>query len=68
MRVLPFLGSGAPSATPEDLHASGRLVVDQLTVAPLVARHVQGDLKLNGRAIEFSNATAQIASSSVPAR
>ena len=62
VRVLPFLGSGAPSATPEDLHASGRLVVDQLTVAPLVARHVQGDLKLNGRAIEFSNATAQIAS------
>ena len=62
VRVLPFLGSGAPSATPEDLYASGRLVVDQLTVAPLVARHVQGDLKLNGRAIEFSSAAAQIAS------
>jgi hypothetical protein len=65
VRVLPFLGSGAPSATPEDLHASGRLVVDQLTVAPLVARHVQGDLKLNGRAIEFSNAAAQLASGSL---
>jgi AsmA-like protein len=65
VRVLPFLGTSAPSASPEDLYAQGRIVIDQLTVAPLVARHVQGELKLNGREIDFTNATAQIASGSL---
>jgi hypothetical protein len=61
-RVLPFLGGAAPSVTPEDLRAEGRITIDQLTVAPVVTRHVQGDLKLNGRDIDFTNATAQLAS------
>lgn len=64
-RMLPFLGSGAPPATPEDVRAAGRLTIDQFTVAPLLARHVQGDLKINGRSIEFSNASAQLASGNV---
>ena len=53
------------AATPEALHATGRLTIDQLTVAPLVARHVQGDFSLNGRLIEFKDASAQIASGNV---
>jgi AsmA-like C-terminal region/AsmA family len=64
-RVFPFLGGNSASATPENLRASGRIVIDQLTVAPLVAHHVQGDLTLNGRSLEFSNASAQLASGSV---
>ncbi len=64
-RVLPFLDGAAPSATPEDLHAEGRIVIDQLTVAPLVAHNVQGDLKLDGREIDLSSATAQLASGNV---
>jgi hypothetical protein len=68
VRVLPFLGTAAPSATPEDLHAEGRLVIDQLTVAPFVAHHVQGDLKLNGRDLEFTGASAQMASGNLTGR
>jgi hypothetical protein len=68
VRVLPFLGTTAPSATPEDLYADGRLVIDQLTVAPFVAHHVQGNLKLKGREVEFADASAQIASGTVNGR
>jgi hypothetical protein len=57
--------SSTAVATPEALHASGRLTIDQLTVAPLVARHVQGDLTVNGRSFEFKDASAQLASGNI---
>ena len=45
-RMLPFLNPHSPtSAAPENLRASGRLTLDQFTLAPLVVRHLQGDLE-----------------------
>jgi hypothetical protein len=59
-RMLPFLNSRSPSgAAPENLRASGRLTLDQFTLAPLVVRHLQGDLKIDGRHIVLANATGQ---------
>lgn len=57
--------SSSAVATPEALHASGHLTIDQLTVSPLVARHVQGDLTVNGRSVEFKDASAQVASGNI---
>jgi hypothetical protein len=59
-RMLPFLNSPSPvNAVPETLRASGKLTVDQFTLAPFAAHHLQGDLKLAGRRIELANAKAQ---------
>jgi hypothetical protein len=59
-RVLPFLNSRSPAnAVPENLRASGRLTLDQFALAPLVVDRLAGDLKIEGRRIEFANATGQ---------
>jgi AsmA-like C-terminal region len=59
-RMLPFLNPRSPAgAAPENLRASGRLTLDQFTLAPLVVRHLQGDLKFEGRHIVLANATGQ---------
>lgn len=59
-RVLPFLNSRTPgNAVPEGLRASGRLALDQFTLAPLTVRRLQSDLKIVGRRIELSNANGQ---------
>lgn len=59
-RVLPFLSSrSAPIAIPENLRATGKIAVDQFSVAPLTVHRLQGDLRLEGRRIEFTNAKAQ---------
>ena len=59
-RILPFLSSrSAAIAIPENLRASGKITVDQFSVAPLAVHHLQGDLKLEGRRIELANARAQ---------
>jgi hypothetical protein len=59
-RMLPFLNSPSPvNAVPEALHATGKLTVDQFTLAPFTARRLQGDVTLAGRRIEFANARAQ---------
>jgi hypothetical protein len=59
-RMLPFLSPRAQaSAAPEYLRASGRLAVDQFTLVPLVVRHLQSDLKIDGRHIVLANATGQ---------
>jgi len=59
-RMLPFLNSPSPvNAVPETLRAGGKLTVDQFTLAPFTAHRVQGDVKLAGRRVEFSNAKAQ---------
>jgi hypothetical protein len=59
-RMLPFLNSRAvPNAAPENLRASGTLTLDQFTLAPLVVRQLQGDLNVEGRSIELTNAAGQ---------
>ncbi len=59
-RMLPFLNPRTPAgAAPENLQASGRLTLDQFTLAPLVVRHLQGDLKIDGRHVLLANATGQ---------
>jgi hypothetical protein len=59
-RMLPFLNSRAPvNALPEGVRARGRLAVDEFTVAPLAVKRLRGDLSLDGRHWEFSNAEGQ---------
>jgi hypothetical protein len=67
-RMLPFLNprpnssasSSAPSGSAADaLRASGRLSLGELVLAPFSARHVQGDLIVEGRRVEFASATGQ---------
>jgi AsmA-like C-terminal region/AsmA family len=59
-RVLPFLNSSSPAnAIAENLRANGQVSVDQFTVAPLVIRHLQGDLKIGGRHVQLSEATGE---------
>lgn len=59
-RVLPFLNSASPAnAVPENLRAQGQIVVDQFTLAPLVVRHLQGDLKIGGRHLQLSASKAE---------
>jgi uncharacterized protein involved in outer membrane biogenesis len=59
-RMLPFLNSRSPSiAAPENLRASGGLTLDEFALAPLVVRHLQGDLKIDGRRIALASATGQ---------
>ena len=58
-RVLPFLNSRPSPAAPDNLRAGGRLTIEQLTVAPLVVRKLQGNLRIDGRHISFANAGGQ---------
>ncbi len=59
-RMLPFLNSRpTAAAAPENLGAAGHLVLEQFTLAPLVVRKLQGDLRIEGRHITFANATGQ---------
>ncbi|HVB55669.1 MAG TPA: AsmA family protein [Candidatus Acidoferrales bacterium] len=59
-RMLPFLNAAAsPSAVPENLRASGRLSLDQLTLAPVVVRRLQGIINIEGRHIELTDASGQ---------
>jgi AsmA-like protein len=60
-RMLPFLNSrSAANAAPENLSAGGRLTLDQFTLAPLVVRNLTGDLKIEGRRVEFTGASGQL--------
>jgi len=59
-RVLPFLSSpSVAGAVPENLRGSGKFSVDQFALAPFILHRLQGDLNLEGRRIELSNAKAQ---------
>jgi hypothetical protein len=59
-RVLPFLNSASPAnAVPENFRAEGQIAVDQFTLAPLVVRHLEGDLKIGGRHLQVAGAKAQ---------
>jgi AsmA-like protein len=59
-RMLPFLNSRASTnAVTDNLHATGRISIDQFTLAPVVVRRLQGDLKVEGHHIELANARGQ---------
>jgi AsmA-like C-terminal region len=59
-RMLPFLNSSSPAnAVPENLRAAGRINVEDLALAPLALHHLESDVKIGGRHIEVSRATAQ---------
>lgn len=65
-RMLPFLNSNDASvAEPEDIHAAGHIAIEQLTVAPVVAHHVQGDLRIDGRTVELTSGSAELAAGKV---
>jgi AsmA-like C-terminal region len=57
--LLPFLSSASnvPAAT-ENLVARGRISVDEFAFLRYVATHLKGDLAVEGRRLEFSNAEA----------
>jgi AsmA-like C-terminal region len=57
-RMLPFLNV-RPLAAPENLRATGHLSLDQFTVARLKVSKLEGDLKIEGRRIEFANASGE---------
>lgn len=60
-RVLPFLNSSGPaSAAPENLRASGRVGIEQFTLAPFVIRGLTGELKIDGRRVELTDATGEV--------
>jgi len=58
-RMLPFFGSPQGAAAPEDLLGSGTLKLGEFALGPLAARRFQGDLDVNGREIELSDAKGQ---------
>jgi len=60
-RILPFLNypSLAAGAAPENLRAGGRLSIAEFTLPPISIDRLQGDLKIEGRRIELTNATGQ---------
>jgi hypothetical protein len=59
-RMLPFLNSSSPAnAVPENLRAEGRINIEDLALAPLALHHLESDVKIGGRHIEVSRATAQ---------
>ncbi len=59
-RMLPFLNPRSPTnAVTDTLRASGRIALDQFTLAPVVVRRLQGDLKVSGHHIELANARGQ---------
>ena len=65
-RVLPFLNSRpAAAAQPDNLLATGKINVDQVTLAPFVLHRVQTDATIDGRRLNFSNVRAQLAKGDV---
>jgi hypothetical protein len=58
-RMLPFLGPPATAASHEDLRGSGTLSVGEFALDPLAIRHLAGNLRIDGRTIEFSDAKGQ---------
>lgn len=55
-RMLPFFGSPTPPATPEDLRGSGTLKIGEFSLDPLMLRQITGNLRVDGRHLEFSSA------------
>jgi hypothetical protein len=65
-RMLPFLNPRSPTnAVTDALRASGRITLDQFTLAPVIVRHLQGDVKIEGHKIALTNAKAQLAGGNI---
>lgn len=59
-RLLPFLNPSSPAnALPDNLGATGTLNVGQFTLAESELHRLQGNLSVQGRTIELSDARAQ---------
>lgn len=59
-RMLPFLNQrSSTNAVTDNLQASGRLAVDEFTLAPVTVRRLQGDLKISGHHLALVNARGQ---------
>lgn len=59
-RMLPFLNSRAPASNAlQSLHASGKIALDDLTLAPVAIHRFRGNLKLDGRRLELANIAGQ---------
>jgi hypothetical protein len=60
-RVLPFLNPNSPTnSVPENFRASGRLSIDEFTLASVALKHLHGEAVIGGRHIQLSNAKAQL--------
>jgi len=59
-RMLPFLNTrSSTNAVTDNLHATGHLAIEQFTLAPVVVRRLQGELKVDGHHVEFTSARGQ---------
>jgi AsmA-like C-terminal region/AsmA family len=59
-RMLPFLNPRSPTnAVTDTLQASGRIALDEFTLAPVTVRRLQGDMKVSGHHIGLTNARGQ---------
>ncbi len=60
--MFPFLNSGSPPANvaPENVRAAGRLNLARFSLESLVLAHLEGNLRIDGRAIALDNAAAQL--------
>ncbi len=60
-RMLPFLNPRSPTnAVTDTLQASGRIALDEFTLAPVTVHRLQGDLRVSGHHIELTNARGQL--------
>jgi hypothetical protein len=67
-RMLPFLGPSAGAASPENFRASGSLSIGEFALQPLAVRHLAGNLRIEGRSLEFSDAQGQFYGGEVSGR
>jgi hypothetical protein len=59
-RMLPFLSPRTPAnVEPENLATTGRLNLGQFTLGSFDVRRLQGDLKIAGRRVEWTNAAGE---------
>jgi hypothetical protein len=69
-RMLPFLGTSAavPSAQARDVRAGGSVNIGEFVLKPLAMGHLAGDLQVDGRKVELSDAKAQFYGGEVSGR
>ncbi|MDE3108519.1 MAG: AsmA family protein [Acidobacteriota bacterium] len=59
-RMLPVFGAQtSPAASPQDVRGSGTLKIGEFTLEPLALRQITGNLRVDGRHLELSNAKAK---------
>lgn len=59
-RMLPFLNARASAGSAlAGLRASGKILLDEFTLAPVTVHRLRGDLIVDGRRVELTNAAGQ---------